>query len=105
MTTQFWLAFASSNASDDGLQGPYGTLSEAAEDRIASGQVVVDATGHIVSDDTWLWDWERATGPDSYAWRLIHGEGEPWRAKHRRFDTSNGVFSDPVLPPRFYKEV
>jgi hypothetical protein len=98
----FWLASVSSNSSDDGLQGPYNTLTEAAEDRIVAAQVVVNDNGHIVKDDTWLWDWERNTGSASYAWRMLHGEGE-WVARHNKFGTG-WQSHNPVLPPGHYKD-
>lgn len=99
----FWIAFVSSNSSDDELQGPYDTLTEAAEDRVASGQVVVDNTGTIVQDDTWLWDWERAAVVDSYAWCMIHGDGKPFVARHTRFGTGWQTYN-PIKSPRHYRE-
>lgn len=50
--------------------GPFKCLSDAAEARKVSGDLVVDEKGKIVEDLSWLWDYERKDAV-SYAHRCI----------------------------------
>ncbi len=52
------------------------TLEEAKQARAVSGDLVVEsATDRIVTDKSWLWDWERED-PTSYAHQAID-----WQAR------------------------
>lgn len=44
----------------------WGTLEACAKERRASGDLVFDANGNIVQDDSWLFAWEKVD-PNCYA--------------------------------------
>lgn len=65
------------------------TLEHAAQARVASGDLVVDAeTGKIVTDPSWLWDWEKKE-PRSWARRAIE-----WQCAVNAFEKQTSINAD-----------
>lgn len=78
--SQFFLLIPSSNNAPHDVCGPFASISEAKEARIASGQLLVAPVGDdyvIVRSFDWLWEWEIQTimhgldAPTAYAVRNI----------------------------------
>lgn len=50
--------------------GPFKCLSDAANARKVSGDLIVDGKGYVVQDPAWLWDYEKKD-PSSYAHQCL----------------------------------
>lgn len=54
-----------------------GTLEEVSKSRMMSGDLVVDSSGHVAQNDSWLFPWERES-ENAYAKQMIQKNLKVW---------------------------
>lgn len=73
----FYTVYLAGVGDHDLVKGPFETVSEAAEKRDVSGDLVCRKVGNgyevVTDDDSWLFDWE-LSDPNSYAYRCLKRE-------------------------------